>query len=304
MKDQSKTEIKVGIMVVVGTLVFLWVIGWAKNFSLTATERTLAIKFPTVAGLEVGDPVTVNGVRKGNVEDFKIESSDVIVRIGLDKDVDLKQDASFAVSMLDLMGGKKIEINPGNSTQELDFSKVQQGQFHADVSSVMSMIGNMQGDLNNTIKDVEITLTSLNNFLTDQKLNENVKSSLANLKDLTHKLNVLIDENQNDLKKITSNTVQLTTDAKDLLHNNKETIQNSIHDLNSVLQRTDSLLVRINNLADETTGRKNNLGKLLYDEKMYNNLTETLSEVKKMTKIIVEQLKGEGLNVDAKVDLF
>lgn len=304
MKDQSKTEIKVGIMVVVGTLVFLWVIGWAKNFSISANEKSLEIKFPTVAGLDVGDPVTVNGVRKGSVEDFKIESEDVIVSIKLDSDVELKQDATFAVSMLDLMGGKKININPGISGQELDYKKIQQGQFNADIASVMTLLGNMQGDLNNTIKDVKITLTSLNNYLTDQQLNENVKSSVSNLKDLTHKLNVLIDQNQNELKQITTNTVQLTADAKDLLHNNKESIQNSINSLQSVLSRTDSILSKLNVLADETTNRNNNLGKLLYDENLYKNLTETLSEVKEMTKIIVNQLNGKGLNVDANVDLF
>ena len=304
MKDQSKTEFKVGVMVVVGALVFLWVIGWAKNFSISANEKSLEIKFPTVAGLEIGDPVTINGVRKGSVEDFKIEANDVIVKVKLDSDIDLKQDATFAVTMLDLMGGKKININPGSSTKELDFSHIQQGQFHADIASVMTMLGNMQGDLNGTIKDVKVTLTSLNNYLTDQQLNENVKTSIANLKDLTHKLNILIDENRNDLKKITTNAGELTSDARDLLHQNKEVIQTSINDLHTVLKRTDSLLVKMNNLADETTNKKNNLGKFLYDETLFNNLTETLSEVKKMTEIIVDQLNGKGLNVDANVDLF
>lgn len=304
MKDQSKTELKVGIMVVVGTLVFLWVIGWAKNYSLSANEKSLEIKFPTVAGLEIEDPVTVNGVRKGSVQDFKIEPGAVIVRIKLDSDVDLRQDATFAVTMLDLMGGKKININPGTSTQELDYDKMQRGQFEPDISSVMTMLGSMQGDLNNTIKDVKITLTSLNDYLTDKKLNEDVKTSVSNLRDLTHKLNILIDDNKNDLRKITSNAGELTADAKDLLHNNKEIIQNSINDLQNVLKHTDSLLVKINNIADETTGKKNNLGKILYDETMYNNLTETISDLKKMTKIVLEQLNGKGLNVDANVDLF
>ncbi len=304
MKDQSKTEIKVGIMVIAGTLLFLWVLGWAKNFSFSANDKYLDIKFPTVAGLELGDPVTVNGVRKGSVEDFKIESEDVIVSVKLDPDVDLRKDAEFAVSMLDLMGGKKINISPGNSPEKLDYNKVQQGQFNADIPGVMSMLGKMQEDLNGTIKDVRVTLTSLNNYLTDRQLNENIKSSLSNLKDLTHKLNLLIDRNQENLGKIAANTVELTQDAKELIHNNKESIQGSISGLNIVIQKSDSLLSRLNNLADETTARKNNLGKFLYDENLYNDLAGTLKEVKELTKILNEQLKGDGINVDANIDLF
>ena len=304
MKDQSKTEIKVGIMVIAGTLLFLWVLGWAKNFSFSANDKYLEIKFPTVAGLELGDPVTVNGVRKGSVEDFKIESEDVIVNVKLDSDVDLKKDAEFSISMLDLMGGKKINISPGNSPEEIDYGKVQQGQFNADIPRVMTMLGSMQEDLNGTIKDVRVTLTSLNNYLTDQQLNENIKSSIANLKDLTHKLNTLIDRNGENLSQIASNTVELTQDAKELIHNNKESIQSSISGLNTVIQRSDSLLSKLNNLADETTARKNNLGKLLYDENLYNDLAGTLKDVKELTKILTEQLKGEGVNVDAHIDLF
>ena len=304
MKDQSKTEIKVGIMVVAGALVFLWILGWAKNFSLTATDKYLNIKFPTVAGLEIGDPVTVNGVRKGSVEDFKIESEDVIVKVKLDSDVELKKDASFAVSMLDLMGGKKINISPGDAQEEINYDKIQQGQFNADIPTVMSMLGRMQEDLNGTIKDVKITLTSLNNYLTDQKLNENVKTSVANLRMLTEKMNSLIDQNQEDFRQITSNTVQITNDAKELLQTNKESIQNSINDLRSVLKKSDSLMTKMNKLADETANKENNLGKLLYDEDLYKNLSSTLNDVKELTKIIIQQLQGEGLNVDANVDLF
>jgi len=304
MKDQSKTEVKVGIMVVAGVLVFLWVLGWAKNFSFTANDIYLQVRFPTVAGLEIGDPVTINGVRKGNVEDFNIESDDVIVKVKLDSDVNLKEDASFEVSMLDLMGGKKINISPGESSQPIDFNKVQQGEFQADIPMVMSMLGKMQGDLNGTIKDVRVTLNSLNNYLTDQKLNENIKVTAANLKDLTIKMNTLIDNNQEDLKKIISNTAELTSEAKELIRNNRESIQSSITDLKSILGKSDSLLTKLNTLADETTGRKNNLGKLLYDEDLFNNLNGTLKDVKELTKIILDQLKGDGLNVDANVDLF
>jgi phospholipid/cholesterol/gamma-HCH transport system substrate-binding protein len=304
MKDQSKTEIKVGIMVIAGTLVFLWVLGWAKNFSFTADDVYLNIKFPTVAGLEIGDPVTVNGVRKGSVEDFKIESEDVIVKVKLDSDVKLQKDAVFAVSMLDLMGGKKINISPGEAPEAIDYNKIQKGEFHADIPMVLSMLGNMQQDLNGIITDVKVTLTSLNNYLTDQELNENVKTSASNLKELTHKLNILIEQNQNQLKQITTNTVQITSDAKELLENNKETIQSSVTDLQSILRRSDSLLTKLNSLADETTNRKNNLGKLLYDEDLYNNLSRSLEDVKELTKIILEQLKGDGLKVDADVDLF
>ena len=218
MKNQRRTEIRVGITVLVGIIVFLWILGWAKNFSITPTDNTVNVQFTNTAGLEVGDPVTVNGVRKGFVEDIKIKGEKVIVTMKISKDVALKEDANFGISMLDLMGGKKVEVNPGISKNLLDYKQVQSGTFYADIPYVMSMVGSFQKDITSTISDLKTTLNSLNNYLGDRKLNNDIKSSMSNLNEVTKKLNILIDENRNNLKQLTANTVELTEDAKDFLN--------------------------------------------------------------------------------------
>jgi len=222
MKNQRRTEIRVGITVLVGIIVFLWILGWAKNFSLTPTDNTVKVQFTNTAGLEVGDPVTVNGVRKGFVEDIATKGVNVVVKMKISNDIALKEDAAFAVSMLDLMGGKKVEVNPGLSNNLLDYNQVQTGTFYADVPYVMSMVGSFQKDISSTILDLKITLTSLNNYLGDKKLNNDIKSSMSNLSEVTKKLNILIDENRNNLKQLTANTVELTEDAKNFFDQNKE----------------------------------------------------------------------------------
>ena len=63
-------------------------------------------------------------------------------------------------------------------------------------------------------------------------------------------------------------------------------------------------MTKLNLFADETTGLKNNLGKILYDDSLYNNLRTTLRNAKTLTGLMIEQLKGDGLKVDADVDLF
>ena len=67
----------------------------------------------------------------------------------------LKEDASFAISMLDLMGGKKVEVFPGSSQTAYDNSKVSEGTFYADIPSVMSLFGSVQDDLVTVLKDVK-----------------------------------------------------------------------------------------------------------------------------------------------------
>ena len=302
MKNQRKTEIRVGITVLLGVIILLWILGWAKNFSITPTENTVKVQFSNTAGLEIGDAVTVNGVRKGFVEDLAIKGENVVVTLKIDNNVVLKEDAGFAVSMLDLMGGKKVEINPGSSGKLLDYSQVQAGTFYADIPYVMSMVGTFQEDISSTISDLKITLTSLNNYLSDKKLNEDIKSSMSNLSEVTKKLNILIDENRNNLRQLTANTAELTEEAKNFINENKESFNTSVKGLQSVLSNTDSLLTKLNKFTDELSSRQNNLGKIIYDEKIYDDLSQSLKQLNELTRIMIEQLKDDGLKVDA--DIF
>lgn len=301
MKDQRKTEIKVGITVLIGIIIFLWIFGWAKNFSLTPTENTVRIKFNNTSGLETGDPVTVNGVRKGFVEDLRIDGENVIVTLKVDNKIRLKEDARFGISMLDLMGGKKVEISPGTSRNELNYKQVHDGLFYADVPQVMSMVGSFRDNFTSTISDMKITLTSLNSYLTDKKLNKDIKSSMSGLNDLTRKLNLLIDENRTSLKQLTKNTVVLTEEAKLFIESNRESLNKSVEELQTVLENSNSLITKLNKFTDEMEAKRNNLGKIIYDEKIYENLSQSLAQLNELTKLMLDQLKKDGLKVNANI---
>jgi phospholipid/cholesterol/gamma-HCH transport system substrate-binding protein len=304
MKDQRKTEIRVGITVIIGLLLFLWILGWAKNFSLVSNEIETTVIFKNVAGLEIGDNVTISGVRKGFVKDMQIKDDDVYVTLSLDKDVKLSNDASFSVAMLDLMGGKRIEIYPGTSSEPFNFNEIHNGKFMSDIPYVMNMAGNMQKDIAGSLKDIKITLSSLNSYLTDDKLHKDVKNSVSNLSEITEKLNLILNENREDIRKLIENSNALTGDAKKMINENKDNIASSLGSLKDVLQKTDTLLTKINSFTVETTEKRNNLGKLIYDKDFYDDLNKSLHQLNNLTKILIKQLQDEGVKVDAHISIF
>ncbi len=301
MKNERKTEIRVGLTVIVGLIVLLWILGWAKNFTIHSNEQNISVKFDNVAGLEIGDIVTVNGVRKGFVKDMKVESNNVLVTLSIDSDVDLRSDARFTLNMLDLMGGKRVEIFPGSSGEKLNSNEIYSGDFLSDIPSVMAVFGSVQDDLVTLLKDIKITLSSMNVYLTDKKMESDIKTSLSNLTEVSRKLNLMIDENREGIKTLTSNTVELTDEAKEFIKTNKDTMGESVKKIKDVLDKTDDLLLKINKLTDETIEQENALGKILYDEKMINDIKSALDQLNNLTKILVDQLQGDGIKVDANI---
>ncbi|MGK9369054.1 MlaD family protein [Melioribacter sp. Ez-97] len=301
MKDQRKTEIKVGITVFLALIVFLWILGWAKNITFNSDKTELKIKFDNVAGLEIGDPVTVNGVREGYVDDIRTEKNYVIVILKIDKETSLKQDAAFQIMMLDLMGGKKVEIYPGNSDKPLDPDQIHEGLFLGDISTTMALLGNLQSDLIHLIKEIKVTLAKLNNTVLNDNFTNKLTDLVNNLNYAAVNLNDFVTRNDSNFAKLISNTVDITDNVNTMLSENRDSVKVFINNANLTLNESKRLLNELNSLLDETRRSENNLGKLLYDDKFMNELKDTMTGLNKLIGILEEQIQKEGIKVDANI---
>jgi phospholipid/cholesterol/gamma-HCH transport system substrate-binding protein len=298
MRDNRKTEIKVGITVFFGIILTLWIIGWAKNSFLYSENRPLLVRFDSVAGLNIGDGVYVNGVKKGLVTNIKLDRNSILVNLTFDSKIQLTKDAKFSIMMLDLMGGKKVEITNGISSEFMNFDEIQTGKFAGDVSTAMAALGSVQDELVSIIKDVKISLDNINDFLTDKELKYNLKTTVSDAKILLQKINLLVSNNEDKINELITNSNKLISNSNNFITNNEKEISNSISNLNLLLKNTDSLIYKLNKISDETTNKKNNIGKLMYDESTYKKLLGTLEKIDILIDELNNQLKGKGLNVD------
>lgn len=301
MKDSKRTEMKVGITALAAVIALIWILGWAKNFSFSDDTKQLAIRFDNVAGLSTGDAVTINGVKKGYVENISLDDNKAIVNVILDNDAFLYSDASFGVFMLDLMGGKKVEINPGNSGEEINYSKIQNGKFSGDISTAMAALSSVQEDLTTVISEIKISVQQINESYLNKEFSNKVEKSIDNLNKLALNANKVLSENKDSLNSLISKGAELANTSVSIINENRENFKNTFEKLFVVLDNSNSLITKLDQFSKETMDRKNNAGKFLYDEKLFSDLQSTLSELKELTKILVEQIKGEGINVDANI---
>lgn len=299
MRNLRATEIKVGITVLLGLLVFIWVLGWAKNFTLSSSDNQIKVRFNKVSGLEIGNNVTVNGVRRGHVKDFFIDGSSVIVTLSISNDIPLKKDAEFSLESTDLMGGRKIEVYPGNSIDDLDLSEIQHGKYISDIAGMISLFSDIQDKISIIANESVKTLQGINSLLQDEAFIQGLRTGISNLNNVTAKLDKVLTENQQNIKEISENTKEITADTKVLIKENKENIERSLVNLNAVLLKSDSLMTSLNYLTQETATGGNNLGKILYDDSLYNNLVKSMELIKELSKVLLDQIQTDGIKVDA-----
>ena len=301
MRNERKAEIKVGITTILSLIVFIWIMGWSKNFIRTTSDMEINIIFDNVSGLELDDDVTIRGLRKGFVKDIILDRNIIIVKISVDKNVDLRKDAVFWLATVDLMGGKKIEIIPGITKEKLNRNVLHTGEFLSDFSTMMETIGSVKYDLLTIVDDIKISLNAVSSYLTDEEMKTDLKSSLNNLNGLTYKLDIMLSENRENISTIVENTAVISEDAKVFIDKNKEDLNVSVSKLKSLLTKSDSLVSQFNYITTQTIEGDNNLGKILYDDSLVVNITLTLELLNKISKVILYQLEQGGVKVDANI---
>ncbi len=303
MKDNRRTEIKVGLMTLIGIIVFLLILVWAKGIDFSDNKIYALVEFNNVAGLEIGDAVMVNGVKKGKVNDIKPNKNMVIVHLTLDEGTQIYDDAQFSIMMLDLMGGKKVEVNPGNNGI-FDPEKIHTGKFLGDISTAMAMLSSVQEDLVAMTREIRITLEKTNEILSDDQFTLGLRESVTKLNQLMGSLNKFMNDNKDDLDTLIVHTKTFVGKSRQFIENNDEKMSRFISSSTEIVENANTLVNKLNNFVDDINKQENNFGKLLHDETLFNDLKEMLKKVDEMTSVILEQLQNNGLKVEADVDLF
>jgi phospholipid/cholesterol/gamma-HCH transport system substrate-binding protein len=121
MTKQTATNIRLGIFVTIGFLLFIGAIYFisAKQQLFHKTFR-ISGTFGDVSGLQAGNNVRFSGITVGIIESIKIISdTTVLVTMSIEEDVRrfIKVDAEASIGSEGLMGNKLLVITPGTSTQ-------------------------------------------------------------------------------------------------------------------------------------------------------------------------------------------
>jgi phospholipid/cholesterol/gamma-HCH transport system substrate-binding protein len=113
---QTRTEIVVGFFVLVGMACLGYLaLKLGKLEVLGNSGYTVSADFPSVAGLKIGDPVEIAGVKIGRVEVVGLADDRARLQLRIQDNVKLQEDVIASVRSRGLIGDKFVLITPGAS---------------------------------------------------------------------------------------------------------------------------------------------------------------------------------------------
>lgn len=114
--NDSRTDIMVGIFVLVGLVCLGYLaIRLGKLEVFGAQGYVVFADFVSVAGLKLGDPVEIAGVRVGRVEGMGLADDRARLRLRVSDEVKLQEDVIASVRARGLIGDKFVLLAPGAS---------------------------------------------------------------------------------------------------------------------------------------------------------------------------------------------
>ena len=144
---QTRTEIIVGVFVLVGIACLGYLaIKLGKLEVLGNSGYRVYADFPSVAGLKIGDPVEIAGVKVGRVDAMGLADDRARLELRMQDGIKLQEDVIASVRARGLIGDKFVLITPGASDKIIPpGGKIRETESPPDIPDLIGKI--VGGDL-------------------------------------------------------------------------------------------------------------------------------------------------------------
>jgi phospholipid/cholesterol/gamma-HCH transport system substrate-binding protein len=266
--------------------------------------QSMVIRFPSSAGLIVGDGVTVNGLKMGRVEQIDIDGNGVLVRASIDNHISLRADAQANIMMLELMGGKKIDVRPGVSPAPLPPNTVVNGMTDMDIPVAVATLGALSGDLTRVLFRADTLLGNINHLMGDSVFVASIRHTIVTLDATVVLVHNFVARNQDDLEASLKDIKQIVSDVKVFFQANRGQVEKLIKDADKTMSNVDATLAHADSAIASATSMLNEIKqgngavhKLIYDKELAIQLDSTVAVAHRL----FDQILEHGVNINVRL---
>lgn len=279
MKKIFTREILIGLILVISLSILFIGIDFLKGINVFKSSNLYYVAFKDVSGLAEAAPVTLNGMKVGQVTGMEYDyehPGNVLVEVNLDSPVKLTKGTKFtkAVSLLGT-GVLAIEMAPGNSYVEAgsEMEGESQKDMMADISTeVLPQVVEMLPKLNSILAHVD----SLAANPALQKTVTRLDAISANIELLTARLAATsqrIDPMVSNVNGLTKDLTAISADLKQLSAELKEL------PLSETMDNVKSTTANLKTFTGKLNGTDSSLGLLLNDRGLYDHIDSTVNSL-------------------------
>ena len=297
-------EIKAGFIAVSAIVLLVVGINFLKGYSLLGGDDTFYAYFPNSGQVMVSGNVTLNGVIIGKILDIQNvptnpEKRRVKIKFSVSESgIDLPKGTIIELGSLDLLT-KGLIVNypdhlksgyyrpgdeiPGKMSADM-FSQVKQyadpisQKLQSLILHIDGMVNSLSGvfdengssDITASIKELRITIKKIGDLSTEiQGFVGQEKAQFSKIMDHVESITSNLKKSSDEVSAIIGNTKKISDDLVTA-------------DFKGTILEAQTTLKKFNFMLEDVNKGSGTLGKLIHDEKLYNELVETNNELQEL----------------------
>lgn len=294
-------ELKAGLIALLAIVGFVVLFQFMKGRSLFTTDNIFYAKYDNVEGLAQSSPVSINGLKVGQVDKIIPQTGKdgklyFIVKITVDDKFEFSKNSNLEIFEPSLMGGKEMRVNlfyGGPSAKDGDTLK---GAFKLGMmNSLSSQVGPVKDQLQTVLHRVDSLMANANQVMNAQNREEirillhNLNKTVGALETTAGNVNKLVGNNDPKLQKVldeASLTMQSGKTTLDKYGNLAESIDTK--QLNQTIANLDATVGQLNKVVSGIDRGEGSLGKIMKDDQLYNNLNSASTNLNSL----IEDMKA------------
>ena len=283
-------EIKIGILFIITFAIVIWGVNFLKSKNLFSSQKVCYAYYPKVDGLVPSNPVYINGIKVGFIQDVEFvsnESSTIKVAIVFSSKLAVPDNSIAKIYSADLMGSKAIQIILGNSKTKLKGGETLKSDIESDLKEEISRqvlpLKLKAEELMSSFDSVLIAVKLVFNSATQQNLSksfENIKITMENIKNTTYNVDTLVSSQRNRLASIIVNFESISHNIR----NNNDKITNIITNfsalsdtlakanINQTILSANKVLGDMSGIMQKINKGEGSIGMLVNNDALYKKL--------------------------------
>ncbi|MBA4417349.1 MAG: hypothetical protein C0392_05500 [Syntrophus sp. (in: bacteria)] len=286
-QQNISTEMKVGILVVVGIIILFYMSFRVGKFGVFREGGyDLVVFFDNASGLDPKTPVQIAGVEIGKVKSIQLEGYRAKVNLLIKDKIKIPLDSKIAVKAQGVLGDKYIEVKPGGDKKYFDH-----GGTIKDVITTPDF-DQIFATVNRAAKNFGDTLDEFSGII-GPKEKENIKKSLDNIQTVSNDFKEVIRVNKENITLVVKNASVISGKLGSIVNDveqGKGTLGLLVKD-ETLYNDAKETVAALKTISTDIEQGKGSLGKLAKDDALYNDARDTVKNIKDITAGIQ---KGEG----------
>lgn len=288
MKIAISREVKTAVLVLLSIGMLIWGYTFLNGKNIFSSSRTFFVEYDNVEGLSTASSVTINGMVVGKVHHISLkDQGKLLVELMITENVDVPKSSKAIIYSPGFIGGKQIALEINYKDPELAQSGdyLQAGSLTGLIDGLGEKVDPIAKKLDSVLYNVNILVQTINKTL-DPAAQKNLQDALAqlnvamtNANAITGKFDRIVSSNETKINNIVSD---FNTTSKNLSAFSNDLDKIQLQKLQDILNKFDSAASNLDNMMTDINSGKGNLGKLMKEEQLYQNLEDATKELNQL----------------------